>query len=57
MKKPLNMFYGFVVRVIRVIWKIFYPYEVESLEKLPQERVLLCPNHASNLDPIYVAVA
>ena len=57
MKKPLNMFYGFVVRVVRVIWKIFYPYEVEGLETLPQERVLLCPNHASNLDPIYVAVA
>lgn len=57
MKKPLNRFYGVVVPVIRFVWKIVYPYQVEGLETLPQERVLLCPNHASNLDPIYVAVA
>ena len=57
MKKPLNRFYGAVVPVIRFAWKIIYPYQVEGLEHLPQERTLLCPNHASNLDPIYVAVA
>ena len=57
MKKPLNRFYGVVVPVIRFVWKIVYPYQVEGLETLPQERALLCPNHASNLDPIYVAVA
>ena len=57
MKKPLNSFYTFVIVILRAIWKVFYPYEVKGLETLPQERVLLCPNHASNLDPIYVAVA
>ena len=57
MKKPLNRFYGAVVPVIRFVWKIIYPYQVEGLEHLPQEQTLLCPNHASNLDPIYVAVA
>lgn len=57
MKKPLNFFYTFVIVILRAIWKVLYPYEVKGLETLPQERVLLCPNHASNLDPIYVAVA
>ena len=57
MKKPLNRFYAVVICVIRFVWKIVYPYQVEGLETLPQERALLCPNHASNLDPIYVAVA
>ena len=57
MKKPLNRFYGVAISVIRFVWKIVYPYQVEGLEHLPQERALLCPNHASNLDPIYVAVA
>ena len=57
MKKPLNRFYDVVILEIRFVWKIVYPYQVEGLETLPQERALLCPNHASNLDPIYVAVA
>ena len=57
MKKPLNSFYTFVIVILRAIWKVLYPYEVTGLETLPQERVRLCPNHASNLDPIYVAVA
>ena len=57
MKKPLNRFYAVVICVIRFVRKIVYPYQVEGLENLPQERALLCPNHASNLDPIYVAVA
>lgn len=57
MKKPLNSFYSIVVTVLRAIWKVVYPYEVRGLETLPQERVLLCPNHSSNLDPIYLAVA
>ena len=57
MKKPLNSFYAVVIVILRAIWKVLYPYEVKGLETLPQERTLLCPNHASNLDPIYVAVA
>ena len=57
MKQPLNSFYCVVVSILRVVWKILYPYEVKGLETLPQERTLLCPNHASNLDPIYLAMA
>jgi 1-acyl-sn-glycerol-3-phosphate acyltransferase len=57
MKKPLNSFYGVVIRAIRFVWRVVYPYEVSGVETLPQERTLLCPNHASNLDPIYIAVA
>lgn len=57
MRKPLNGVYVLVITLLRVVFKIFYPHEVKGLETLPQERVLLCPNHSSNLDPIYVAIS
>ena len=35
---------------------VLHPVSVEGLEKLPQSGALLCPNHASNWDPILVAL-
>ena len=55
MRKPLNNFYAVVITIVRVLCKIVFPYTVEGLEELPQERVLLCPNHASDLDPVLIA--
>jgi len=57
MRKPLNHFYVVVVTVVRAFCKLVYPYTVEGLEELPRERVLLCPNHASNWDPVLLACA
>lgn len=57
MRKPLNRFYAVVICVIRFVWRIVYPYRVEGLETLPREQVLLCPNHSSDLDPVYLAAA
>ena len=57
MRKPLNHFYVVVVTVVRVFCKLVYPYTVEGLEELPRERVLLCPNHASNWDPVLLGIA
>ncbi len=57
MRKPLNNFYVVIVSIIRVLCKIVFPYTVEGLEELPQERVLLCPNHSSDLDPVLIAAA
>ena len=57
MRKPLNAIYVIVILVIRVLCGILYPYKAEGLENLPQERALLCPNHASNLDPVLIAAA
>jgi len=55
--KPLNNFYVAIIVILRVLCKIIFPYTVEGLETLPRERVLLCPNHASNLDPVLIAVS
>lgn len=57
MRKPLNNFYVVVITVVRAFCKLVFPYTVEGLEELPQERVLLCPNHASNWDPVLLASA
>ena len=35
---------------------MLHPVSVEGMERLPQNGVLLCPNHASNWDPILVAL-
>ncbi|WP_295740471.1 1-acyl-sn-glycerol-3-phosphate acyltransferase [uncultured Oscillibacter sp.] len=35
---------------------ILHPVSVEGMERLPQRGALLCPNHASNWDPILVAL-
>ena len=57
MRKPLNNFYVVSISIIRVLCKIVFPYTVEGLDELPQERVLLCPNHSSDLDPVLIAAA
>jgi len=57
MRKPLNRFYVGIIVVLRVLCRIFFPYTVEGLETLPMERVILCPNHASNLDPVLIAIS
>ena len=56
MKKPLTRFLAFVFGPVRFLVGILHPVSVEGLEKLPQSGVLLCPNHASNWDPVLVAL-
>lgn len=39
----------------KIFAKIFYPYEVENGFSLPEnERVVICCNHISNLDPVFL---
>lgn len=46
----------------RIIWTLgqimrwAYRVEVSGLENVPESRALLCPNHASDLDPILIAL-
>ena len=40
------------VQILRPLFRI----EVRGLEKLPRHGALLCPNHASDLDPILIAL-
>ena len=54
--KPHNKFFVFIDYVVGCISVRLHPVSVEGMEKLPRNGVLLCPNHASNWDPILIAL-
>lgn len=54
--KPLNRFFVFIYYLVGLIADILHPVTVEGLERLPRSGALLCPNHASNWDPVLVAL-
>ena len=54
--RPTNGLYVVVYYVLKVVLAIVHPTTVEGLEKLPRRGALLCPNHASNWDPLLIAV-
>ena len=49
-----NEYYGKVHDLLSPIVRFFHPYEVKGLENVPDEPVVLCPNHSSWWDPILV---
>ena len=51
-----NKFYNFVWTLMHVIYAVFHPPKVYGRENLPAEGgCVLCINHFSNHDPLYVA--
>ena len=54
--KPFNRLFVFIYYFVGFIAGVLHPVSVEGMEKLPRSGVLLCPNHASNWDPILVAL-
>lgn len=54
--RPFNRLFIFIYYLVGFIAGILHPVSVEGMERLPQSGVLLCPNHASNWDPILVAL-
>lgn len=54
--KPFNRLFVFIYYVVGFVTGLLHPSSVEGLENLPPSGVLLCPNHASNWDPIMVAL-
>lgn len=49
--------YDFLCGLARPVYSLLYPVRVEGLENLPAEGgCLLCANHVSARDPIYIAV-
>jgi len=54
--KPFNRLFVFIYYVVGFVAGILHPVSVEGMERLPASGVLLCPNHASNWDPILVAL-
>lgn len=54
--KPFNRLFVFIYYVVGFVADLLHPVSVEGMEKLPKSGALLCPNHASNWDPILVAL-
>lgn len=54
--RPFNRLFVFIYYVVGLVADVLHPVSVEGLERLPGSRVLLCPNHSSNWDPILVAL-
>lgn len=54
--KPFNCLFILIYYVVGFVARVLHPTSVEGMEKLPKSGVLLCPNHASNWDPILVAL-
>jgi 1-acyl-sn-glycerol-3-phosphate acyltransferase len=54
--KPFNRVFVVIYYVVGFIAGILHPVTVEGMDRLPDSGVLLCPNHASNWDPILVAL-
>ena len=54
--KPFNRLFILIYYVVGFVARVLHPTSVEGMEKLPKSGVLLCPNHASNWDPILIAL-
>lgn len=53
----MNKLYSVLYPLVWLFMKIFHPWKTEGLEKLPEGGALLCGNHTSLGDPIYVVCA
>ena len=53
----MNGFYRFVWTVFGPIFRFLHPVTVEGLDTLPPHGALLCANHASNWDPVLIAIS
>lgn len=54
--KPFNRLFVFIYYLAGLLVDILHPVRVTGRENLPESGALLCPNHASNWDPILVAL-
>jgi len=57
MREPTTRFFVFAHGLMRLVCGILHPTTVEGLENLPESGALLCPNHASNWDPVLIGIA
>ena len=57
MREPTSKFFVFAYHLMRAVCGILHPTTVEGLENLPKSGALLCPNHASNWDPVLLGIA
>jgi len=55
--KTSYRFYRGGFRVARALFGIFYRFDIKGREKIPQGAAMVCSNHSSVIDPIFVAFA
>lgn len=50
------MFYKVVVYIVQWVFRLFYKIELEGTDDLPEGPLVICSNHISALDPIFLAI-
>lgn len=53
----MNKVYLVFYPLVRLFMRVFHPWDAVGLENLPEGGVLLCGNHTTLGDPVYVAAA
>lgn len=53
------MLVNFLIKILSVIFRIFFPYEIQGRENFCDLKngFLICSNHISNLDAIFISIA
>ena len=54
--QPFGPFFPLIFTVAKWICRLLHPVTVQGLENLPRHGALLVANHASNWDPVLVAL-
>ena len=52
----MKMIFFAIIWLIGKILLLLYRVDVKGLEHLPKSGALLCPNHASNIDPVLIGL-
>lgn len=54
----MGTFYSIIRAIGIFLFKFTYPWEINNSDKLPKEgRYIICPNHISNMDPIFLIIS
>lgn len=51
------MIYDLAKKVVWLFFHAFYKVEINGLENIPEDGALICPNHYSILDPLFIAIS
>lgn len=54
--KPFGWVFHFIYYFVGAITAFLHPVTIEGMEHIPAHGAMLCPNHASNWDPVIIAL-
>jgi len=55
--KSSYRFYRICYRVARILFGVFYGFDVQGKKNIPEGAAIICANHSSIFDPILIALA